>query len=173
MSASSDELLQRLKKENEELQFELKDLQYLIEVKEEELASLQSAAKQISELQSKLDIKLYEIEQIQQHLDDAQQKSAGALQRENALEEELIQNVAIEKSYYEIKDKYTTTKSALEDVYREMDEAGQLYKEVAQLNKRLAELESSLEIALLDNQFLKEELQQYRQKLSNPNKDSI
>lgn len=162
MSAPSEDLVLKLKKENEELHYELKDLQYLIQVKEEELSSLKAHAEKIAELQSRLDNSLYEIDQIRNQLSEAQHKTAGSLNRELSLEEELIQNIAIEKSYYEIKDKYSSTKSALEDVYKEMEEAGKLYKELEHLNSRVVELESSLEIVKIDNQFLKEELQHYR-----------
>lgn len=158
MSASTEDLLLRLKKENEELQFELKDLQYLIKVKEEELFSLKATAEKIAELQSRLDATLYETDQVKLELAEARHQAAGALKREELLEEDLTQNVILQKSYHEINDKYTSAKSALEDVYREMDEAGKLYNELAQQNSRIAELESHLEIARTDNQFLKEEL---------------
>jgi hypothetical protein len=172
MSAPADDLLQRVKKENEELHFELKDLQYLIQVKEEELVSLKVSAQKIAELQSRLDVNIYEMEQMRHQLQIAQHLASGALKREQSLEDELTQNVSVEKSYYELKDKYSSTQSALEDVYKEMDEAVKVYKDIAQLNSRIAELESSLELIQMDNQFLKEELQQYRILSSEQNQSS-
>jgi hypothetical protein len=172
MSAPSDDLLQRVKKENEELHFELKDLQYLIQLKEEELVSLKESVTKIAELQSRLDANIYEIEQMRHQLEATQHQASGALKREQSLEEELTQNVSIEKSYYDLKDKYTTTQSALEDVYKEMDEAVKVYKDIAQLNSRIAELESSLELVQMDNQFLNEELRKYRILSSEHNQPS-
>lgn len=44
-----------------------------------------------------------------------------------------------------------------------MAEAVALYKEIENLKSKIAELESNLEIASLDNQFLKEELDKFRE----------
>ena len=45
---------------------------------------------------------------------------------------------------------------------RELKEAVELYHEISDLQKKNTELESALEIANLDNQFLKEELEELR-----------
>lgn len=158
----NDEFIQELKKENEDLQFQLKDLEYLIQLKEEELEDLKKASSNVAELQSKIDQQLYRFEQMQLVIGDEQQKLQGALKREAATEQELIDAIQIEKSYYEIKEEFTSTKTALHDINEQMNEAATIYQQVVLLKKKVAELESNLEITTLDNQFLKEELHKYR-----------
>ena len=47
---------------------------------------------------------------------------------------------------------------------RELKEAVELYHEISDLQKKNTELESALEMANLDNQFLKEELEALRKR---------
>ncbi|MBU3713414.1 MAG: hypothetical protein FGM46_00530 [Ferruginibacter sp.] len=158
MSLSSEEILQQLNKENEDLKFELNDLRYLIQLKEEELNDLHAASKKMGEMQSKLENNITEIETMRRQIEEAEQKNIKANRREAALEEELIQSIAIEKSYYEIKEKYLSTQTALEDAYHDLNDLSKLYKEISEMKKRLTEVESKLELTLLDNTFLKEQL---------------
>jgi hypothetical protein len=154
----SEDYIKDLKKENEELQFQLKDLEYLIQLKEEELADLRRASQQVAELQSKIDQNLYQFEQMQLLISEEQKKLQGALKREASMEQELIDVIGIEKSYYEIKEEFNSTKTALHDITEQMNEAATIYQQWISLKKKVAELESNLEIVNLDNQFLKEEL---------------
>ena len=78
------------------------------------------------------------------------------------LEEELFQNIKIETEYYKIKEDLNSTKTALEDINNQMSEAILLYKQVADLKSKITELESNLEIAELDKQFLKEEIDEIK-----------
>ena len=75
----------------------------------------------------------------------------------------MIQSLQMEKEYYDIRDRFNSTKTALADINSQMAEAVALYREVAELKSKLAEMESNLEIAALDNRFLKEELVKYRE----------
>ena len=86
----------------------------------------------------------------------------GALKREASIEQELIDGIATEKSYYEIKEEFNSTKAALQDINEQMNEAATIYQQLVLMKKKVAELESNLEIANLDNQFLKEELDKLR-----------
>ena len=69
-----EDYIKNLKQENEDLQFQLKDLEYLIQIKEEELADLKKASQHVAELQSKIDQNLYQFEQMQLHISDEQHK---------------------------------------------------------------------------------------------------
>ena len=86
----NEDFIQELKNENEELQYQLKDLEYLIQLKEEELDDLKKASQQVSSLQSKIDQNLYQFEQMQLFINEEQQKLQGALNREASIEQELI-----------------------------------------------------------------------------------
>ena len=164
-------MLEQLKTENEQLQFQLKDLEYFIEIKEEELAFLKNKAKSVAEMQSALDQRLYEIEQMQHFIGNIQQKSIGDAKREANLEEELIQNIKIEKEFYELRDQFKSTTLALEDTTNQLSEAIELYKKLNDCHSKIAALQSNLEIALLDNQFLKEELEELRSNESITNQE--
>ena len=119
----NEDFIQELKNENEELQYQLKDLEYLIQLKEEELDDLKKASQQVSSLQSKIDQNLYQFEQMQLFINEEQQKLQGALKREASIEQELIDGIATEKSYYEIKEEFNSTKAALQDINEQMNEA--------------------------------------------------
>jgi hypothetical protein len=60
---------------------------------------------------------------------------------------------------------------ALEDTNDQLNQAVALYKKVKDLQSKVAELESTLEIAQLNNHFLKEELEQHRTTENNNNSD--
>lgn len=158
----NDNLISLLKKENEQLQFERNDLEYLISLKEEELTMLKNKVATISELQSKYDQQLYHLEQLQHIIREEQQKNIGALKRENAIEEELIQNIAIEKEYYLLHEQLKSSLIALEDTNNQLSDAVGNYKKLKDMKNKIAALESSLEIAELDNQFLKQELEEIK-----------
>jgi chromosome segregation ATPase len=159
---SSDQFFDELKNENDQLQKQLDELEYLIQIKEEELELLRKESENLSELKSKIQMNLYEFEQMQLHILEHQKKAVGAIKRETMLEEELFQNIKIETEYYKIKEDLNSTKTALEDINHQMSEAVLLYKQVADLKSKITELESNLEIAELDKQFLKEEIDEIK-----------
>jgi len=158
----NDNLISLLKKENEQLQFERNDLEYLINLREEELMMLKNKVASISELQSKYDQQLYHMEQMQHFVKEEQRKNIGAVKRENAVEEELIQSIAIEKEYYSLQEQLKSSMIALEDTNNQLSDAVGMYKKLNDMKNKIASLESSLEIAQLDNQFLKEELEEIK-----------
>lgn len=158
----SGELILQLKQENDQLQFELKDLNYLVQMKEEELEQLHNTVSKVSQLQSSLDQNLYEFEQLHSKIGELHEQVVGATKRESSLEEEMIQSIQVETAYYEMKGQLNSTKAALADLNFQLAEATSLYHQVATLKNKVAALESNVEIILLDNGFLKEELAQYR-----------
>ncbi len=161
-----EDFIKELKIENEALQFQLKDLEYLIQLKEEELADLKKASENIIELQSKLDQNLYQFEQMQNHIGHQQQQAEGALRREASMEQEMIDSIKIEQSYYEIRDEFNSNKLALNDLNQQMNEAVALYHQITDLKKKITSLQSDVEISNLDNRFLKEELIKYKNQTS-------
>ena len=161
----SNEQVLQLISENELLQIQLKDVNEMIEVREEELDLLRKTAAHARDLKSRLDANLYQIEQMQNRIGEDQRLAAGAARRESALEIEMIGSLKMETEYYGLTDQFASTKAALEDINREVYETKGLYARLAQLTTRVAELESNLEIAALDNSFLKEELERNRKEL--------
>ncbi len=158
----SENFITELKNENQALQLQLNDLEYMIQMREEELLYLKKTADSIAELQSRFDHNLYEFEQMQNHIGDQQQKAEGAARREIALEDEMIQTIQTETAYYELRDQFKSSKAAFDDINSQLEDMSLLYRELADLKSKVTELESNLEIANLDNQFLKEDLENYR-----------
>jgi predicted RNase H-like nuclease (RuvC/YqgF family) len=81
----ADNLVKQLKSENELLQIQLQDLNYMIEAREEELDMLRKTAAHAVQLQSRLDHNLFEIEQMQDMIGEKQREAQGALKREASL----------------------------------------------------------------------------------------
>lgn len=155
---SNDEI-QHLKSENELLRIQLDDITEIINIREEELEILRKKAANTVLLQSTLDGNLEEISQMQEIIGEKQLKISGALKREIAMENEIIQSLDMEKEFYNIKNKYESARAAITDLDNELAETGSLYRQLAVTISKVAELESSLEIALLENKDLKEKLE--------------
>jgi hypothetical protein len=158
----SDKLVQQLKSENELLQIQLQDVNDMITVREEELEILRKTAAHAVSLQSRLDMNLDEFYQMQDHIGNQQLYAQGAAKREASLESELLQSIEMETQLYNMRDQFASTKAALADLNNEMSNLASVHKDVAILKARITELESNLEIAALENGFLKEELDKYR-----------
>lgn len=93
----ADNLVKQLKSENELLQIQLQDLNYMIEAREEELDMLRKTAAHAVQLQSRLDHNLFEIEQMQEVIGEKQREAQGALKRESSLEAEMFQSIQMER----------------------------------------------------------------------------
>lgn len=155
---SKDEI-QQLKSENELLQIQLQDITEIINIREEELEILRKKSAYTILLQSTLNGNLEEISQMQQFIGEQQRKTAGAEKREASMENEMIQSLEMEKEFYNIRDKYESARAAITDLDNELAETTLMYRQLATSIARVAELESSLEIALMENDSLKEKLE--------------
>lgn len=155
---SKDEI-QQLRSENELLQIQLADITEMINIREEELDILRKKAAYTVMLKSTLDGNLEEISQMQQFIGDQQMKLAGASKREIAMENEIIQSLDIEKEFYSIKDKYESARAAITDLDNELADTATMYRQLSASIARVAELESSLEMSLMENDHLKQQIE--------------
>ncbi|CAN5892570.1 hypothetical protein BH11BAC4_BH11BAC4_05610 [soil metagenome] len=151
--------IQQLKSENELLQLQLQDITEMINIREEELLILRKKSAYTVMLQSTLDGNLEQINQMQNIIGEHQRKVAGSAKREAAMEDELIQQISMEKEFYTIRDKYISSKAAIKDLDNELSETANMYRQLAESIARVAELESNLEIALMENRHLKEKIE--------------
>jgi len=158
---SNDEI-QQLRSENELLRIQLQDITEMINIREEELEILRKKSAYTVLLKSTLDGNLEEITQMQNMLGEERQKNAGAARREVNMENEIIQSLEIEKEFYNIRDKYESAKAAIIDLDNELGETASMYRQLAASGTKIAELESSLEMASLEIKHLKEELDLYK-----------
>lgn len=161
MSASKKNI-QDLIDENEQLKLQLADVTYLLELREEEIKEISQSSSSLHALKSKIQEQLYDFEHLQNLLGKQQNISIGQNKREAAMEEELLNTLETEKAYYSLKEQFHSTTIALDDLHNQMKEMTAVYRQIISLKKELAATESNLEIALLDNQFLKEELEQLK-----------
>lgn len=141
---------------------QLQDLEYMIQLREEELQEMKASVNKLSELQSKIDNQLIAFEHLQNIIGNHQQKEIGFLKREASMEEEMLQSIEGESAFYQLQKKLESNEIEINKQMRELKEAVELYHEISDLQKKNTELESALEMANLDNQFLKEELEELR-----------
>jgi hypothetical protein len=160
----SDDQVQQLKEDNEQLRLQLREVNELLAVREEELALLRSRTGKAAELQSKLENTLLEMDYLQHELGRQQQLYAGATRREANLEKEMLLSLQMEKEFLVIRDKFKSTRASLHELELEVQESAKLYKQIADLQTRIAEMDSELSLIRLDNGFLKEELLELRKR---------
>jgi hypothetical protein len=141
---------------------QLQDLEYMIQLREEELLEMKATAIKLAELQSKLDSQLIAFEHLQNIIGKHQQKEIGFLKREASMEDEMLQSIEAESSFYQLQKKLESNEIEINKQMRELKEAVELYHDISDLQKKNTALESALEMANLDNQFLKEELEELR-----------
>ena len=154
----SEQDIQRLKSENEYLQLQLQDVNYMLNIREEELELLRAKAKIAVSLQSQIEGNYNELTQMQATIGKTQQKAFGAAKREAATEDELIQSVQIEKAYYNTRKELLSVTAAFTDVDSKLDEAAHVYKQLEDAKRKIAELESLHDIATEEKEFLAYEL---------------
>ncbi|RYY71505.1 MAG: hypothetical protein EOO13_02910 [Chitinophagaceae bacterium] len=151
-----------LRSENELLQLQLDDVNMMIQVREEELDLLRHRAQEAAAMQSKLDTNLLEFEQMQNNLGFSQQKNAGSSQRLEEMEEELYASIKDQlKSDNKVKD-FESLEANLLDTTTELQEAASAYKQLRDTKSKLAATQSELEIAYMEINSLKEELEEVK-----------
>jgi hypothetical protein len=143
---------------------QLQDLEYMIQLREEELQEMKASVIKLAELQSKIDNQLIAFEHLQNIIGNHQQKEIGFLKREASMEDEMLQSIEGESAFYQLQKKLESNEIEINKQMRELKEAVELYHEISDLQKKNTELESALEIANLDNQFLKEEIEELRKR---------
>ena len=154
----SEEQIRKLKSENEFLQIQLQDINEMIAIREGELDILRRKAEEGVETSSKLEGAYEELSYMQNVIGKHQQKAEGADRREVSMEEEIIESIRMEKEYYEIKKKFTSTNTELSDLNTQLQDAVTIYKQLADANRRIAELESKLDISAEEKELLNYEL---------------
>ncbi len=162
----SPEVVKKLMSENEFLQVQLQDVNEMIAIREEELGILREKAKKAVETKSQLESVYEEISYMQNLIGKQQQKAEGSVSREMSMEDEMLESMRLEKEYYTIRDQYQSATTALNDIKMQLGEASLIYKQLFDANKRIAELESKLDISLEENELLNYEIQKMKKKIS-------
>ncbi len=168
----SPEVLKKLMSENEFLQLQLQDVNEMIAIREEELGILREKAKKAIEMKSQLESVYEEISYMQNLIGKQQQKAEGAASRELSMEDEMLESMRLEKEYYNIRDQYQSSTTALNDIKLQLGEASLLYKQLHDAHKKIGELESKLDISSEENELLQYEIIKLKKKMESQ-KDNI
>jgi chromosome segregation ATPase len=154
----TDLQLEELKSDNELLRLELEDIQAAINRKEQEIAILRTEAARVGELQSKLEMGLYAFEQMQVNLGQRNQEAASFEKRMADMEDELYQSVKEQLAYADKLKAMNSIKANLEYAETELQESGNVYKKLQDLESSLAECNSKSSFLEEENKRLKREI---------------
>ncbi|MEN9964722.1 MAG: hypothetical protein RL582_1817 [Bacteroidota bacterium] len=128
------------------LQSQLNDLEYLIEMREEELNDLKSSTQRLAEMRSMLESNQIDREDLQIKETDFQQKYQAILNREEAMENELVQYIEQEKSVVDWEKKNQSLQTELEIVLDELTAARKEIEELTAFRSQVVELQSKIEM---------------------------
>jgi len=151
----SEEQVKKIISANESLQVQLADANAVLAAREKEIEFLSAELAESTALRSKLDGQLGQIESIQNELETKVQAARGAEERELELQQELTELARLNKKHSELIQEYAYLSSQLNDVQQQLTALKQLNFELEQKAGRIGELESRLEIALLERNDLK------------------
>ncbi len=150
--------IQQLMAENESLQVQLQDLEYILKEREQEIAELKAGNATDAELRSLLDIQYDELQLMQNRIGKHQQKAAGAEEREFELQQELTQAVKLEQQYRDLFKQYTYINTQLEDLQEELAKVKKKNAMLQQIAVRIGEMESTVENIAMERDDLKAKL---------------
>ena len=154
----SAEQIKKLISENEFLQVQLADLNEMLAIREEELELLRNKSRKVVELQSTIENNLEEFSYMQHVIGKHQLKAEQNNRREAEMEKELLEGIRMEKEYYSIRDKYNSTATALLDVNHQLNEIPLMNRDLETANRKIAELESRLDILQEEKELLQYEV---------------
>ena len=154
----SPEQIQQLIAENESLQVQLNDLNYILGEKEEEIVLLKKAASAATELRSMLDSQLDEMHLMQNRIGKQQRQAAGAEERELELQQKLTQAIQMQHQYNDLFQQYTYVNTQLADVQEELATLKKRNNMLQKIAVQVGELESTVENLTMERDALKEKL---------------
>jgi DNA repair exonuclease SbcCD ATPase subunit len=152
------EQIQQLIKENESLQVQVNDLNYILGEREEEIAELKKAASASAALRSILDNQLDELHFMQNRIGKHQQQAEGAEERELELQLEVTQAIKLQHQYNDLFQQYTYVSTQLTDVQEELTKVKKRNNLLQNIAVQIGELESTVENLTLEKDALKNKL---------------
>jgi chromosome segregation ATPase len=150
--------IQQLITENENLQVQVNDLNYILSEREEEIAELKKSASATAELRSMLDTQLDDMQLMQNHIGKQQRQALGAEERELELQLELTQAIKLQHQYNDLVQQYTYVSTQLADVQEELATVKKRSSMLQKIVVQIGELESTVENLTLERDALKDRL---------------
>jgi seryl-tRNA synthetase len=150
--------IQQLITENESLQVQVNDLNYILSEREEEIAELKKTASAAAELRSMLDTQLDDMQLMQNHIGKQQRQAMGAEERELELQQELTQAIKLQHQYNDLFQQYTYITTQLSDVQEELTTVKKRSSMLQKIAVQIGEMESTVENLILERDALKDRL---------------
>ncbi|MBK8609186.1 MAG: hypothetical protein IPL84_04380 [Chitinophagaceae bacterium] len=147
--------IKKLISANESLQVQLDDANAVLAAREQEIEILIAELNDTTALRSKLDGQLGEIESMQNRLGEKQMAVEGAEVREVELHQELTEMAMLNKQYNELIQDYAYLQSQFKDARSQLTALLERNYNLEQVAGRIGELESRLEISLIERDDLK------------------
>ena len=152
--------IRMLVSENDFLLLQLEDINLALKKKDEEIDMLADDIDTAAYLRSKIEGNLLEIEQLKYDNQQTTQKSVGLQMLNEELEVDLLKQIkGRQKEQKTIKEMHSV-KANLEVITEELNEAAALYKMLQSLQKKLSEATSIASLTEIENQELKNEIQE-------------
>lgn len=152
----SEEQIKKIVSANESLQVQLADANAMLASREEEIEFLNAELAASTELRSKLDGQLAEIDSIQAQLSKKQLYIKGAEERELELHQELTEMALLKKKYNELMQDYAWLQSQYNDILAQFAVLQQRNAQLEEAAGGIGELQSRLHNSLLESDVLKE-----------------
>lgn len=134
------------------MQAQLNDLEYLIEMREDELRMLRNSTDSLTAFRSQLETSMLEREEMERKISEFQQKYHAILNREEAMENELVQYIGQDRSVEDWERKNQSLRAELEIVLDELAEARKEIEELTVFRSLVTELQSKMEMMSLKYQ---------------------
>lgn len=154
----SEEQIKKLVSANESLQVQLGDVNTVLAEREKEIVIMRQEIAGATELRSRIEAKLAEIESMHDRLQEKQKKVWGAEERELELQQELTEAAREHIKHNELVHQYTYLQSQFEEIRAQLAEVIERNKMLQQMAGRMGELESWLEITTRERDDLKSRL---------------
>lgn len=150
--------IQQLIAENDALQAQVKELEEILALREEELELLRQQAAKSTALRSQLDLRLEELASMQNQIGQQLRKTAGAEQREMDLQDELTDSIHLLQQQKDLKQQYIYANTQLEDLQAELATLKKKNETLQTIATHAAELESMVENLVFERDILLEKL---------------
>lgn len=154
----NEQQIQLLIKENEALQNQVKELEEILALREEELELLRQQAAEAGALRSQLDLRLEELGSMQNLIGQQQRKTAGAQQRELELQDELIDSIQMLHQQKDLRQQYIYANTQLEDLQAELAVLKKKNTTLQTIATHAAELKSMVENLVFERDILLEKI---------------
>lgn len=125
---------------------QLNDLEYILKIREEELHDLRNSTKSLVEMSSALESNEIDREEMQRKVTEYQHKYDAILNREETMENELVQYIKQDRTSGDWERKNQSLQTELEIVLDELTSARKEIEELLVFRTEVVELQSKIEM---------------------------